>query len=86
MARFQTYLADLLSIPESEYARIRWSALSQATGVTVNTLKAWYDAKAGSEVYLTGFSSDVAAKIMKYFGLSKLSQLIEVVFEDAPCS
>ncbi len=80
MARFQTYLADLLNIPESEYARIRWSALSKATGVTINTLKAWYDARVGSEVYLAGFNSDVAAKIMRYFGLTKLSQLIEVIF------
>ena len=82
MARFQTRLAELLEQQTPEYARPRWVDLAALTGVSDVTLMAWYHARVGSDTYLSGFSGAVAAKLMRYFGLDRLDQLIEVVLDE----
>ena len=90
MARFQTYLADLLEAQLPEIADLNWRKLIEATGVSEPTLRRWYNARVGSDAYLDNFTGTIAVKIMRYFGLERLNQIIvtldDTSDEDSPQS
>jgi hypothetical protein len=80
MARFQTYLADLLNIPpQARHVRVDWNGLAKEIGVAANTLRAYYSARVGSDSFIESFDGATAARVMAYFGLTELSQLVKFI-------
>jgi hypothetical protein len=82
LVRFQTRLANLLDEQLPDIADLNWQKLVQATGVSEPTLRAWYEARVGSDVYLNDYKGSTAAKIVAFLGLSDVTDLIEVVFDE----
>jgi hypothetical protein len=73
-------LADLLESRElASVTNLSWRKLSAETDISIPTLLSWHNARVGGDQYLQRIEADTADKLMKFFDLDNISQLIVVV-------